>query len=615
MVMLLEKDGTLFSRLSVCLQSETAEVPLHHHRLSQPPPTTPVPVSSSRMFNNAEETSSLFSDEQLKSDHIVHGMPMRQRRAPKTTQFGPKRPRAETEKAKPALEWTKAIIICLALSSGFVSFVWVRRSRHFLRKSSDYKKIDRCNLASYPLYKIEEVKELSLSGCTGVALPEDTEVWSRFKSLKKLDLNNSSLTELPDEMDVLAPSLEILFLSENKFDAIPDVIGKLSHLRVLSLRGNQLSELSSSNLPASSLVWLILTNNQIKRISADIGQLKGLQKLMLSHNEITTVPSELGDCKMLELVRLANNNINSMPTEILSLPKLAWMSLSGNPMSHSPKSSEKVIKEKDIIIDHKHVLGKGASGVVYRGTYQDKQVAVKIFKEQSKGSDGNAEDEMAINGLINNPLAISAIGVIESKGAPGTYGGLVMNLLSGTYSLGKVPSFDTVTRDAGPSREATHMSRESIMSVIWNIASALEYIHSSSVGVSHSDVYLHNILKDDEGVSRLSDWGASYVYDRNNAQMAPMIERIEVLAFGRLIQNLFDWHLNIAIPDSTESVSYLESMRKSKLEAGSFRDLIAEILQPLQEDRPTFKMIKERLTAMPEFEEAIASTNSKGHLT
>jgi hypothetical protein len=56
-------------------------------------------------------------------------------------------------------------------------------------------------------------------------------------------------------------------------------------------------------------------------------------------------------------------------------------------------------------------------------------------------------------------------------------------------------------------------------------------------------------------------------------------------------------------------------MRKSKLEAGSFRDLIAEILQPLQEDRPTFKMIKERLTAMPEFEEAIASTNSKGHLT
>ncbi|EED96061.1 predicted protein, partial [Thalassiosira pseudonana CCMP1335] len=582
-VMLLEKDGTLFSRLSVCRQSETAEVPLHHHRLSQPPPTTPVPVSSSRMFNNAEETSSLFSDEQLKSDHIVHEVPMRQRRAPKTTQFGPKRPRDETEKAKPALEWTKAIIICLALSSGFVSFVWVRRSRHFLRKSSDYKKIDRCNLASYPLYKIEEVKELSLSGCTGVILPEDTEVWSRFKSLKKLDLNNSSLTELPDEMDVLAPSLEILFLSENKFDAIPDVIGKLSHLRVLSLRGNQLSELSSSNLPASSLVWLILTNNQIKRISADIGQLKGLQKLMLSHNEIKTVPSELGDCKMLELVRLANNNINSMPTEILSLPKLAWMSLSGNPMSHSPKSSEKVIKEKDIIIDHKHVLGKGASGVVYRGTYQDKQVAVKIFKEQSKGSDGNAEDEMAINGLINNPLAISAIGVIESKGAPGTYGGLVMNLLSGTYSLGKVPSFDTVTRDA--------------------------------VGVSHSDVYLHNILKDDEGVSRLSDWGASYVYDRNNAQMAPMIERIEVLAFGRLIQNLFDWHLNIAIPDSTESVSYLESMRKSKLEAGSFRDLIAEILQPLQEDRPTFKMIKERLTAMPEFEEAIASTNSKGHLT
>lgn len=136
------------------------------------------------------------------------------------------------------------------------------------------------------------------------------DVWGKFNRLKKLDLNKIGLTTLPSALEALAPSLEILFLSENKFKEIPEVIGKLSHLRMLSFRGNCLTELSSSNLPSSSLVWLILTNNQISKIDPNVGELKHVRKLMLSHNLLTSVPREMGECKDLELIRLANNEIH-----------------------------------------------------------------------------------------------------------------------------------------------------------------------------------------------------------------------------------------------------------------------------------------------------------------
>jgi hypothetical protein len=48
---------------------------------------------------------------------------------------------------------------------------------------------------------------------------------------------------------------------------------------------------------------------------------------------------------------------------------------------------------------------------MFHHRYKGQDVAVKIFKQQSMGSDGNAEDEAAINALVDHPLAVSALGV------------------------------------------------------------------------------------------------------------------------------------------------------------------------------------------------------------
>jgi hypothetical protein len=209
-----------------------------------------------------------------------------------------------------------------------------------------------------------------------------------------------------------------------------------------------------------------------------------------------------------------------------------------------------------------------------------------MFKDE--GSDGNHEDELAINSIIDHPFAISSIGVIEPNGKKEM---MVMNLLKGTHPMGKISSFDTVTRDAGPSPESkTIVDAEVLWRTIWNVGSVLEYIHSS-FGISHGDICLHNVLIDGKQVSRLSDWGASFAYDRSNIVQAELIEKIEVLNFGRLLQDLFSWYPKIVAPSGMQ-------------------ELMLQMLHPDTLKRPNFRSIKECLSALPAMSGIVDAQNN-----
>mmetsp|Transcript_4446 Transcript_4446/g.8237 ORF Transcript_4446/g.8237 Transcript_4446/m.8237 type:complete len:493 (-) Transcript_4446:2484-3962(-) len=458
----------------------------------------------------------------------------------------------------------------------------------------------------------KDATELNLSSSkVWFDMLHSAEILGQLTRLKKLDLNNNGMASLPSSLEALAPTLEILFLSENNFNEIPKVIGKLHRLRMLSFRGNRLTELSSSNLPCSSLIWLILTNNQISKIDANVRELRHVRKLMLSHNNLTSIPKEMGECKDLELIRLANNDINApIPKEFLTLPKLAWISLGGNPIATAPKAQGKEVLKSSVSFDESKVLGRGASGTVYLGKHEERNVAVKIFKRQSTGSDGNPEDEAAINALVDHPFAVAAHGIfLSDEEGSKKHEGMIMELLENAEALGKPPSFSTVTRDAAPSDTAKDMSKEQVLSVIFNVAKALEHVHSTAK-VANGDIYLHNILICGEGVAKVSDWGASFAYD-GNIDTAAIFEAVEVLAFGRLVQDLFDWHLNVAVPDLTEPADFLGRTRGKPMETGSFHDLLDSVLQPDQTARPTFSIIVRALSSMPEFDTAKAAADRR----
>ena len=118
----------------------------------------------------------------------------------------------------------------------------------------------------------------------------------------------------------------LTLLTRNKFETIPSAVGKLTNLRVLSLRGNVVKELSSTNLPKASIIWLILTNNKISKIDTNIGDVKLLRKLMLSHNMLDSIPVELGECKDLELIRLQYYINGSPHVTKVSMDLFIWES-------------------------------------------------------------------------------------------------------------------------------------------------------------------------------------------------------------------------------------------------------------------------------------------------
>ena len=109
-------------------------------------------------------------------------------------------------------------------------------------------------------------------------------------------------------------------------------------------------------------------------------------------------------------------------------------------------------------------------------------------------------------------------------------------------------------------------------------------------------------------MAKVSDWGASFVYDGDH-ENATTFEAIEVLAFGRLVQDLFDWHLDTALPDSTEPINFLGRTRGQPIESGAFHVLMGSILQPVQSKRPSFSDIKAKLASMPEFDGARACSD------
>lgn len=465
---------------------------------------------------------------------------------------------------------------------------------------------ENCDTSDDPAFldRNKDANELTLSSTLWSEMLTRADALGRFARLKKLDLNKNDLATLPPCLETLAPSLEILFLSENKFETIPEVVGKLPNLRMISFRGNMLTELSSSNLPTASLVWLILTNNSISKINPNVKDLIHVRKLMLSHNKLKSVPKEIGECKSLELVRLANNDISvPLPKEFLTLPKLAWISLAGNTIARCPRTAEKEILKSSVSFDESKILGRGASGIVHQGKYKGVDVAVKIFKKESMGSDGTPEDEAAINALITHPLAVSAHGVfLSNEEDGGRHEGMVMPLLENAEAIGKPPSFSTVTRDAAPAESARDMTKEQVLSVVWNVASVLAHVHSSAK-VVNGDVYLHNILLCGEGMAKVSDWGASFVYD-GDSEAAAIFQAIEVLAFGRLVQDLFYWHLDTVFPDSTESIDFVGRTQGKLIPEGPLSNLISTILQPDQMLRPTFFEIQTALSSMSEFDAA-----------
>ncbi|MGG2296681.1 leucine-rich repeat-containing protein kinase family protein [Aeromonas veronii] len=450
------------------------------------------------------------------------------------------------------------------------------------------------------MHTLEQLRAGELCGARHLKLCENLtefppEILSLKETLEVLDLTGNQLSALPDELAGFG-KLRIIFCSENRFTELPEVLGRCPALTMVGFKANRIATVSAKALPAG-LRWLILTDNAVEQLPDELGQCDALQKLMLAGNRLRELPTSLANCRNLELLRIAANRIERFPEWLLSLPRLSWLAYSGNPFSEGAEARAIVDAHVEPLawemLALGELLGQGASGVIHRATLvanpadavtqasgrgDGSQVAVKLFKG-AVTSDGLPRCEMAASlAAGTHPNLIKVIGKVADH--PSGIPALVMELIDPAFAnLAGPPSLDSCTRDIYP--EGLHLSAPDALAMAHGIASVAGHLHRA--GIMHGDLYGHNILftrgPDAPARALLGDFGAASLYDRCDRERAVGLERLEVRAFGCLLEEL------LAHCDTQGSP--LDGLHQLK----------AACLSELPAERPDFAYIERQLAA------------------
>ena len=419
------------------------------------------------------------------------------------------------------------------------------------------------------------------------------EIFDLADTLEILDLSGNALSSLPHDLPRLH-KLRILFCSNNRFTELPEVLGQCEQLSMVGFKANRIRTVSGQSLPRA-LRWLILTDNEVEALPPEIGHCTHLQKLMLAGNRLQSLPSQLSACSRLELIRLAANRLTELPAWLLALPRLSWLAYAGNPFTALLEAA--ALNETPIADMHwdalelHHRLGEGASGVIHRAAHRipnedDRHVAVKLFKGDVT-SDGLPYSEMAA--CINagtHPNLIPVLGKVKDH--PADSHGLVMELIDPQFTnLAGPPSLDSCTRDIYS--EDTRFDLASALRIARGIASAAGHLHQQ--GIMHGDLYAHNILHCGAGRALLGDFGAASFYAVDERTLAPLLQRIEVRAFGCLLEEL------IARCDEAGAGSTSASASASATLA-TLAQLKAACLSETVASRPSFVEIVDTLSTL-----------------
>lgn len=410
------------------------------------------------------------------------------------------------------------------------------------------------------------------------------EILELADSLEILNLTNNRLQSLPEEFGRLH-KLKIAFFSHNDFAELPTVLSECPNLVMVGFKSNQIKTVAEQSLP-SGVRWLILTDNQIEQLPTSLGQLSRLQKLMLAGNQLRSLPESMVACQNLELIRLSANQLTTLPPWLLTLPRLSWLAYAGNPLCEqllSPSSSLTDIAWESLSVQSP--LGEGASGHLFQGSWATESipavdVAIKVFKGDVT-SDGLPADEMrSCMAAGTHPHLVRLLGRICNH--PEQKAGLVFAFVPPSYkTLGHPPSLETCTRDTYPADRT--FSLPVIVQIAQGIAAAAAHLHAR--GILHGDLYAHNILTNPEGKSLLGDFGAASFYPADEPAIARSLEGVEVRAFGCLLEDLLD---RCVLDDSPTQIELRDRIRL----------LQQDCMNPVPTKRPSFAEICDQLATL-----------------
>jgi len=412
---------------------------------------------------------------------------------------------------------------------------------------------------------------ISLNGAGLTALPPELFEPAIAQTLEILDVSGNALETLPEALATL-PRLRIVFASANRFTVLPEVLGRCAQLEMVGFKSNRIEQVSAAALPPR-LRWLILTDNALEQLPEALGERPRLQKLALAGNRLRALPQSLAQARQLELLRISANRLEALPEGLLRLPRLAWLACGGNPFSEAREQaalSQTPVPTLPWAALRLHErLGEGASGVIHRVECEGQALALKLFKGEVT-SDGWPHSEMAAwLAAGSHPGLIPVTGRLQAH--PEGRAGLFMPLIPPSFrALAGPPSLDSCTRDIYP--DALRLSPAALQRLAGTVAAALAQLHER--GISHGDLYAHNLLHGPGGQAYLGDFGAASLFEPGTAQ-ALALQRLEVRAFGYLLEEL------LARCEGEPPAAWTALMQACLMETPADRPLFAAIVRAL----------------------------------
>lgn len=233
-------------------------------------------------------------------------------------------------------------------------------------------RLSRCGLTRFPppVFKLCELRELDLSGNPIRVLPieisylpqlrklylTETDIGSIYpiyflQRLEILDVSRNSIDTIPDEFQFLR-SLKELNISRNRISAIPSCISSLEKLEEFDASKNCIQTIDPGLKLLTNLVSLRLDNNLITEMPS-LEKMQRLRTLTLGVNELQELPTgleALSDC--LETLEIDNNRVGSLTPSIYNLTTLRRLCLQFNAITHIDSAIGRLISLQFLNLDN-----------------------------------------------------------------------------------------------------------------------------------------------------------------------------------------------------------------------------------------------------------------------
>ena len=168
------------------------------------------------------------------------------------------------------------------------------------------------------------------------SLPSGFLMW--FASLRFLRLSANRLTRLPADEFGKMGHLEVLEMDGNNLETIPPSVGDLRALRELNISNNSIRNIPNTIKNVFSIERIDASSNHISSLP-NLSTLQLLRDLQLKGNQLYELPESLPNLVSLTRLDIHNNHIHKLPPLIGHLSKLRILNLSSNRIVTFPDSS------------------------------------------------------------------------------------------------------------------------------------------------------------------------------------------------------------------------------------------------------------------------------------